>query len=446
MLTPEYLSKINEATQEKVSEVNSYLIARIARQITATFEMNGNVELIPSSVYNVRKLVQAGVVYDDVQAEIENKLPEIRQEVKTAFYDAAYKISQYNNAAVVNIIVQEQKNCNLLDLEVPKFNKTGIPKSADELNMTQKEIRLLESAYRRTNGEITNITQSSASQAQKAFLNACDSTYFKATRGVSLSKAIAESIEELAEKGITTVYYDNREDSIETAIARATRTGINQASGDITIARCAETGASYVLVSQHIGARVTGTNDYRDHSIWQGEVYSLDWSKSELSKYLPTTQEIAESKEQFSYLNDIKELAESKVSKKYKDFIETCGYGKIQGICGINCRHSFGLFYPGININTNKPLSETKNEEIYNLQQKQRKMESAIRNTKRKRDALKQSGLQGEELESKLKQINTTLKRQNERYRQFCEENKGKGIKPINWRLKVAKINGINNI
>ncbi len=444
MLTPEYLARINEATQEKVSEVNSYLIARIARQITATFERNGTVELIPTSLYNLRKLANAGAVYEDVQAELENKLPSIRKEVKTAFYDAANKISEYNNATTIKILIQEQDN--LQSVEIPTFQKVESPKTASDLNMTPKEIRMLESAYKRTNGEITNITRSSASQAQKAFLNACDSAYFKATRGVSLSKAIAESIEELADKGVTTVYYDNREDSIETAIARATRTGINQASGDITIARCAETGASYVLVSQHIGARVTGTNDYRDHSIWQGEVYSLDWSKSELSKYLPTTQEIAESKEQFSYLNDIKELAESKVSKKYKDFIETCGYGKIQGICGINCRHSFGLFYPGININTNKPLSETKNEEIYNLQQKQRKMESAIRNTKRKRDALKQSGLQGEELESKLKQINTTLKRQNERYRQFCEENKGKGIKPVNWRLKVAKINGIDNI
>ncbi len=444
MLTPEYLARINEATQEKVSEVNSYLIARIARQITATFERNGTVELIPTSLYNVKKLTNAGAVYEDVQAELESRLPSVRKEVKTAFYDATNKISEYNNAATIKILIQEQSNGNLQDIKVPTFQKVESPKNASDLNMTPKEIRMLESAYKRTNGEITNITRSSAIQAQKAFLNACDSAYFKATRGVSLSKAIAESIEELADKGITTVYYDNREDSIETAVARATRTGINQASGDITLTRCAETGASYVLVSQHLGARVTGTNDYRDHSLWQGEVYSLDWSKSELSSYMPTEKEIAENKEQFAYLDEIKKLADSKV--KYKDFIETCGYGKIQGIAGINCRHSFGLFYPGININNNKSLDDAKNEELYTLQQKQRKMESEIRKTKRKLDALKQSGLEDTETKDRISALNIKLRNQNKKYRDFCEENKDKGIKPLNWRLKVAKTSGIGNI
>lgn len=440
MLTPEYLSRINEATQEKVSEVNTYLIARIARQITATFENNGTVELIPSSIYNARKLLNAGVVYSDVQAEIEKQLPAIQKEVRQAFYDAAEKIAKDNHATTRNILKIEQENGNLINVEIPKFEKNVL-----KSNMTPKEIRLLESAYKRTTGEIYNITRTSASQAQKVFIQACDTAYFKATSGVSINKAIIESVEELAKNGIATVQYAGREDSIETAIARAVRTGVNQANGDITLTRCAESGASCVLVSQHIGARVTNTNDYKDHSMWQGQVYFLDWSKPELSNYMPTAQEISENKERFSYLDNIKTIAQGKVDKKYKDFIDVCGYGKILGICGINCRHSFGLFYPGININTNEQLSDTKNAEIAELHKKQRSMESTTRNTKRRKYALEESGLEGKELKDKLSEVNNLLKRQNSRYKQFCEENKPKGIKPLYWRLKVAKVEGIDN-
>ena len=62
MLTPEYLTRIVEATQEKVSEVNSYLVARIAKRIRKLFESTGKVDISPSSINDIKKQISSGKV------------------------------------------------------------------------------------------------------------------------------------------------------------------------------------------------------------------------------------------------------------------------------------------------------------------------------------------------------------------------------------------------
>lgn len=450
MLTPEYLTRIVEATQEKVSEVNSYLVARIAKRIRKLFESTGKVDISPSSINDIKKQISSGKVYEEVQAEIEKKLPEIHREVRRAFYDAAVKISHENTVFTKKVVEIEQEQGNLLDIEVPnatKFERIGIPEDASKLNMTPKEIRVLESAYRRTNGEIYNLTRTCAGEAQKDFIEACDRAFFRTSHGVSIDTAIMDAINEVASKGITTVHYGRRNDSIETAIARAVRTGVNQANGDIVLTRCAEMGVNHVLVSQHVGARVTDRDDFTNHSLWQGKVYRVDWDNPLLSQYEPTPREIQENGKSFAFLNKIKEFFRLKIrGNQYKDFIIECGYGQMLGICGINCRHSFGAFYPGVNINTNKPINQKLNEEKYKLEQKQRGMERAIRKAKRIKNAIEVSGLEGEELAERIREINRLIKAQTESYNSFCAEHADKGIKPINWRLKVARTEGVSNI
>lgn len=449
MLTPEYLTRIVEATQEKVSEVNAYLVARIARRIKELFESTGKVDISPSSISDIKKQIASGKVYEDVQSEIEKKLPGIQREVKRAFYDAAGKISYDNTVFTEKVVEIEQEQGNLLDIELPKATKLeriGIPEDASKLNMTPKEIRVLESAYKRTNGEIYNLTRTCAGEAQRDFIEACDRAFFRVKRGVSIDTAIMDAINEVASKGITTVHYGRRNDSIESAIARAVRTGVNQANGDIVLTRCAEMGVSHVLVSQHAGARVTKRDDYTNHSLWQGKVYRVEWGHPTLAQYEPTMQEIQENSSSFSFLDKIKGFFQSKSdNSKYQDFITECGYGQMLGICGINCRHSFGAFYPGVNINTNKPINQKLNEEKYNLEQKQRGMEREIRKTKRIKSAIEASELEGEEFTDRIREINRLIKDQVASYNIFCAEHADKGIKPINWRLKVAKVEGISN-
>ena len=37
---------------------------------------------------------------------------------------------------------------------------------------------------------------------------------------------------------------------------------------------------------------------------------------------------------------------------KYPDFIESTGYGDVRGLCGANCRHSFGPYIEGLSPET----------------------------------------------------------------------------------------------
>lgn len=453
MLTPKYLQRIIEATERRTSQLNSYLTRKIVDRILTLFENTGEININQASVHDALKQEAAGKLFDEVQEEIIRQLPVIQNEVRVAFMDAAGKINRDVYDFTKHVIDVEHKKGELLDVEIPDlpdatdFEKVGIPQSAKELNLTPKEIRMLESAYNRTNGEIYNITRTTAAATEQTFIDACDSAYWKVAHGVSPSTAIVEAIDEVSAKGITTVHYGRRDDKIEVAIARAVRTGINQANGDIKLTRCAEMGVGHVRVNSHIGARVTKYEDYTNHSLWQGKVYKLDWSNPALSKYHPTKQEIKENKKSFNFLNVIKQFFLRKTTQEeYEDFITVCGYGKMLGICGINCRHSFDAFYPDININTDKPIDPEENRQRYELEQKQRAKEREIRELKRKKyafDNAEPSDKQTKEaIEAKRKELKEKLARKREEYKDFCIENR---LSTENYRLQIAKSYGVEN-
>lgn len=450
MLTPRYLQRIIEATEKKAEQLNDYLVSRIVDRILTLYEKTGEMNINSSSMHDVLKMEYAGKLFDEIQDELARRMPEIQKEVRMAFYDAAGKINADMYDFTRKVIDIEHEKGELRDIpELPNvtdMEKAGIPNSEKDLNLTPKEIRMLEAAYNRTNGEIYNITGTTASVAQQSFIDACDTAYWKTAHGVSPSTAITEAIEELATKGITTVHYGNRKDKIEVAIARAVRTGINQANGDIKLTRCAELGVGHVVVSSHIGARVTSSEDYTNHAHWQGKVYSLDWNNPVLSKYQPTQQEIQENQKLYGFLDKTKQFLKRLSGKKYKNFISYCGYGKMLGICGINCRHSFDPFWEGVSINTWKPIDPEENKQRYELEQKQRAMERKIRNIKRQKNAFDNAESTDEQVQKAIKdkrrEINKLLKQQREEYRKFCRDNR---LSTDTYRLQIAKVNGVSN-
>ena len=65
-----------------------------------------------------------------------------------------------------------------------------------------------------------------------------------------------------------------------------------------------------------------------------------------------------------------------------------CGKGNVQGIVGVNCRHSYG---PGDGVfNPYEHYDNEENKKAYELSQKQRTIERRIRQAKRELMALKQ--------------------------------------------------------
>lgn len=281
-------------------------------------------------------------------------------------------------------------------------------------------IRTLQRDYEATAGEWRNFTRTTANEAQRTFINAMDQAYRKViSGGVSYSEAVSDAISGVSDNGIKIQYPSGRKLTVESATMMIVRTGISQASSDIGILRAAENGAAYILVSSHLGARP-------GHQKWQGKIYSINWD--DLKRIKP------------GLIDDISDLP--KPSKKYPDFMKSTGYGRVDGLCGANCRHSFSVYYPGISNNPFEKYNSKENRELYEKQQRQRTLERRIRDSKRKVqdmqtavDNCKDEKLKFE-LQQKLDRKSYTLSKQNKVYKQYCKDN---NLKEYAERLKVAK-------
>ena len=129
---------------------------------------------------------------------------------------------------------------------------------------------------------------------------------------------------------------------------------------------------------------------------------------------------------------------------EYPDFIQTTGYGLADGLHGVNCRHSFRPFYPGITEPrwTPEKLKEyadktytftgadgkEKTVDAYKASQIMRNYERIIRKSKRNIAVFKSAGLDAPKKDKDdLKAIQTRLKH-------FCEET---GLRRQHFREQV---------
>lgn len=209
-------------------------------------------------------------------------------------------------------------------------------------------------------------------------------------------------------EGVKVSYPSGREMSIESATMMTVRTGISQCAGAIALKRMEELEWDTILVSAHVGARIgDGGNNPTNHFWWQGKFYSRTGK-----------------------------------DKRFPDFRTSTGYGTVTGLCGVNCRHSFGSGdgenNPYVDIN----LSSEDNIKAEERAKKQRLMERRIRNSKREiqnlQTAIDASG--DDKLKLELQQMydrkSAVLRRQNKQYREFCKDN---GLKEYSERLRVAQ-------
>lgn len=380
MITPEYLNEVIQGTEGAVNRLNNKLMLKIVENIITAF-YNGDRLLMPSTIQELHRIIQSGHTLEELQKIIEDAMPSLQKEIKQAFYESANVIAEYNYEFTRMLIENARMN-----IAMPEYTFENIPKSAKDLHMTKAEILKLENAYKRTMGTVKNITQSTAINGQSIYVQACDDAFMDAQAGKNPDRAVADIIDRVSKAGVTRVQYPSGHvDKSDVAIARAVRTGINQANSEIILTRASEMGIQYVKVSQHLGARVTKHNDYTNHMWWQGKIYSLDWSKDILVKNMASVP--LEDKE-FGYLQRIKEKLMREKKFNYPDFVDTCGYGEIEGIIGINCRHTFQMWNPAVNIDNNTPIPDDENEARFRQEQAQRAMERKIRKLKGEREAL----------------------------------------------------------
>ena len=129
------------------------------------------------------------------------------------------------------------------------------------------------------------------------------------------------------------------------------------------------------------------------------------------------------------------------VERAYPDFIDVCRYGKVDGICGANCRHHFSVYIEGMN-NPFEKYDSKESKELYEREQRQRALERRVRKSKREVMGLQEAveKCQDEaakfELQQTLDRKSYLLSRQNKTYNDFCEQN---GLRKQSERLQIAR-------
>lgn len=234
---------------------------------------------------------------------------------------------------------------------------------------------ILNEGYKATAQTMKNLTRTTARTATLQFENALDTAWLQVSSGAfDADSAIRQAVKQLSGQGIETVRYpkSGHVDTVETAVRRAVLTGVNQTAARLQEELADELGCDLVEVSAHAGARP-------EHAEWQGNIYSR-----------------------------------SGKSEKYPDFRSSTGYGTGAGLCGWNCRHTFGPYIEGSPrvwtdeklAELNAPKYEYNGEKLteYEARQKEKYFDRQIHRWNREAEAMKAAGQDSAEARAKVKE------------------------------------------
>lgn len=377
MNTPSYLLHAVEPAEEIAEKLHQDILNRIIERILIRFERGDAYILTATDKWNIELLQEAGYLLEDIQKDLAAATGKMQTEIAEAMEDAGVRTLEYDDKI---------------------YRDAGL----DPVPLVQspKLIAIMQRDYEATLGEWVNFTRTTANAAQQTFIVACDKAYHQAITGlISPAQAVKEALEEVVNDGVIVRYPSGHTDTIETATTRAVRTGISQASAHIQESRMDEFEVDLVLVSSHLGARP-------EHAVWQGKIYSR-----------------------------------SGTSNEYPDFVTATGYGSVTGLCGANCRHSFGPWFDGME-NPFEQYDSEENQKQYELEQRQRTLERRIRDTKRKTMNWKTAmdaetdPVQKAIFEAEYQRKAALLQKQNKAYNDFCEST---GQKKRDDRIRIAK-------
>ena len=325
MLDPQYLAGVSDQLLAIIDELELAVIADIAKRLVKTGRITD------TSRGQAQIAQEAGLVYQDVVKRVSQVSGYVEKEVERLFEAAG--VENLKNEAVI-------------------YQRAGKP--VITLRQSETMQRILKANIQKTKGDLSNLTLTTAVEAQTAYINACNKAMLKVQTGAfSYDRAIADAVKEAAMQGTEVLYPSGHVDKLDVAVRRATLTGANQSAAQLNLQYLRETNGDYVETTAHSGARPS-------HAVWQGRVFCVSGKDPE-----------------------------------YPPFYESTGYGTGAGLCGWNCRHNFYAYFPGISTPayTEATLQDYEAKTVeyggkeyteYEASQMQRTQERKIRETKRK--------------------------------------------------------------
>ena len=402
MLVPSYFEGKEEKLLSLYQELENFILRDITRRLLSAGEMTATADRL------IWKLQQMG----ESQAAIEKKLQTLtgltRKELRSLLQDAVLTSWEDDRATLGQLGIE---------LSNPLKNAAVI--------------RVMDAEFKKSLGELTNLTRTTMNQSQIDLINMLDEADLRVAAGVqSYSAAVCDILDRYARKGIEVSYPTGTKRTLESAIRMVVVTSMNQTAAQITNQYIVEGGVEYVLVSAHPNARTgqKGQPAFSSHMDWQGLPYKIVGSEPGFPNL----------EEKTGYRIDPK-----------------TGRGTVTHITalhGVNCRHghrpwakelknpwrdSEGNLLDG---NGNRLDDETVKKN-YQLSQKQRAMERSIRAWKRKL-IVKEQEIAGvaetdvkEILQRDYDHMAYQLTQKNKAYNDFCKAN---DLQPQYDRIKVA--------
>lgn len=383
MIFPAKLDKLPSEVVNLVQELQEEIISDVCRRVTKANY------LTPTAEWELYKANQLRLSYDEVNRRIARQL-KVRERTVRELYTDTVKQALKEDADIYRTAAAMGRLPDSTGSKIDSYFRSAA------FSM------LLSKGLKKSRGQLRNLCDSMAAEANRELSDAMDLAHLKVISGAfSYDEAIYTAVKDLSEKGITRVEYPSgRRDFTDVCVRRAVLSSVNKSCCDIQLDLAREVGSRYVEVSAHFGARPS-------HAEWQGRIYSL-----------------------------------VKGDRKYPYFYEATGYGTGEGLGGWNCRHNFFPYFEGIDTPYHTPeFTQTENNEYYALTQTQRRYERAVRDSKRKLAALDGARQSVESPELRLKldsdfaRGSVTLKNREERLNSFIREN---GLQRDNARVRVA--------
>lgn len=341
MLTSKQLQNL----ANPIISIYNELEMELLNELVARFDMNEN--LGGSAEWQVRKLMQMGVFNADCVKLIAKRSKKTEKEI--------------------NDMLKKASLANYSQSEMDKANEAGLLRvTYTDLMESEDLARVVNYSFIDVNKTIKLVNTKCLESMNQAYMDVINKAVVETASGIrSYNESIARSLKEFAKEGIKGATYQRRDKdgnthlvnySLESVLRRDIVTACNSISNKASIDVAEASGYEYVEVSAHMGARVTKRYDHTNHAWWQGKVYKLHGS-----------------------------------DPKYPNLIETTGYGLVDGLGGVNCRHRTFPFIPGIS----KPMAQidyNENKKVYLAEQQLRKMERTMRELRRTFAVLKKFG------------------------------------------------------
>ena len=367
MLSPEYYESCADDVIGLYQQLEDDIISDVIRRIMKSGKVTATAR------HQIEQLQESGILYDDILKTIANKTDATTQHVKALFEDAGVETVRFDNRI---------------------YRENGL--TPVDIRQSPAMRRTLEAGYRKTLGNMKNLTMTTANTSQTAYINACNQAYMQITGGAfSYQEAIRQAVQKTAQDGVKVLYPSGHTDRIDVAVRRAVLTGVGQTCREIGLMNAEECGCDLMEISAHSGARPS-------HAQWQGKIVSLSGRKGYLSK------------------SDI-------------------GYGTGDGFGGWNCRHDWFPFFEGYSKRNYsaeylQKLDEKNieyNGKLYNqyeISQIQRRYEREIRSAKREKVAFEVAVEEADDpellqvMQDSLNYANSLVKDRHKKMRDFIRQ------------------------